>query len=221
MRPSAGTFSRPSATAFLFCSSIAARTAGTPPLNTFSAMARCASGSSARTASTLTRCGRMRFAFGRCGNSGGVSKNGRRGRSERPSPPSRRLSPSRRSPRGPSALSRRGPRRLSPSRGPFLRNCCVTASNGFSEGRISSNPVRSVFDFGGVIDNTRLPSRSDSTSACTTSFTEIPVGTTEPATTPLGCCAPAARQVQLPSGCLLVSSILIRRDIGVIRYLRN
>ena len=188
-RPSAGTFSRPSATAFLFCSSTAARTAGTPPIRTFSAIVRCASGSSARTASTFTRRGLMRFGFGRCGNSGGVSKNGRRGRSPRPSAPSRRsprgLSPSRRSPRGLSP-SRRGPRRLSPSRAPFLRSCCVTASKGFSEGRISRSPVRAAFCFGAVIERTRVPSRSDSTSARTTSFTAVPAGTTESATTPLG-----------------------------------
>ena len=40
------------------------------------------------------------------------------------------------------------------------------------------------------------------------------LGSTDPSSTPFGFFAPAARQVQVPSSCALVSSISIRRDMG-------
>ena len=207
-RPSAGIFSWPAATAALFCCSTAARTAGTPPDSTFSAMARCASGRSFRTASTCARPARRRLAFGRMGSSGGVSKWGRRGRCGRSD-----FSPSLLAGR-----SLRGPRFPS-SRRSLRASFCVTGSNGLSLGRISSRPVRAVFCLVGRIESTRVPSRSVSTSARRTSFTDAPEGTTEDSTTPFGSRAPAARHVQVPSSRLLVSSISMRRDIGAIRYL--
>jgi len=63
-----------------------------------------------------------------------------------------------------------------------------------------------------------MPSKPTSTSARRTDPTLSPAGTREPSTTPLGWRAPAARQVQLPSGVWLVSSMSIPRDMRRTRY---
>jgi hypothetical protein len=68
----------------------------------------------------------------------------------------------------------------------------------------------SRFAFGGRMAVTVIPSSSTSTSARTTSPTLTPEGRSDPSRLPLGWRAPAARQVQLPSGRELVSSISIR-----------
>ena len=72
----------------------------------------------------------------------------------------------------------------------------------------------------GSTEVTSLPSRPVSTSARSTSPTEVASGSRPPSSTPLGCLAPAALQVQVPSSRVLVSSISIRRDISRPPYSR-
>lgn len=55
-------------------------------------------------------------------------------------------------------------------------------------------------------------------SARSTSPTLVSAGRIEPANTPLGWRAPAARHVQVPSSRELVSSMSILRDIGMQTY---
>jgi len=66
----------------------------------------------------------------------------------------------------------------------------------------------------GCVDRTVIPSMSISASARRTSPTLAPPGSTEPSSMPFGWRAPAARQVHVPSGRALVSSISMRGIAG-------
>ncbi len=234
--PASGISGLPSALMRVLSSRRRWRTAAMP-CRASSAIGRCSSGVKA---STSVRCclpGRRRFGFGRCGTSGGGVKCGRcrrrssppSGRGPRRSPrsppsgprrsprsPSSRGGRSRRSRRSPSRRSRRGPR--GPSLRPPGARCWTTGSNVASDGNSSRRPTRSDFSFGGTTDTTRMPSMSFSVSTRSWSPTDEPAGRIDPSRTPRGSRAPAARQVQEPSGDELVSSISMRIDIGVPPY---
>jgi hypothetical protein len=96
--------------------------------------------------------------------------------------------------------------------------CWTTGSNFASEGSSSIRPTRSDFSLDGTTDSTRVPSMSFSVSTRSWSPTDEPAGRIDPSSTPRGSRAPAARQVQEPSGDELVSSISMRIDIGVPPY---
>jgi carbonic anhydrase/acetyltransferase-like protein (isoleucine patch superfamily) len=89
----------------------------------------------------------------------------------------------------------------------------VTASNGVLLGISSSRPDLSARPLGSVTDKIVMPSSSNSASARRIVPVVAPEGNSEPATTPLGSRAPAARQVNEPSGRALVISMSIRRDM--------
>ena len=133
----------------------------------------------------------------------GTRRGGDRRRGGGRSPSVRRGGRSRRSPRSP----------RSPRPPPRPASCWVTASNGFALGRISSSPDFSALPLIGAMLRTVVPSSSASTSARRTSPTFGSPERIDPARTPLGTRAPAARQVHVPSGRALVNSISILRDI--------
>ena len=67
---------------------------------------------------------------------------------------------------------------------------------------------------GAATDRISTPSTMMSASALSTSPTAAPAGRMVPGSSPLGSFAPALRQVQVPSGRVLVSSISSLEDIG-------
>ena len=151
-------------------------------------------------------------------------KCGREGRVGRPVIPSGRVDAGRRG-----AFGSRGGRagRLSPSRLPFasrppLRSdfgfsasFCVTGVNDFSLASNSNKFPRCPFSRIWTTDRTEIPSISKSASTLSTSPVFAAADSNELSTTPLGDLAPAARQVQVPSCRLLVSSMSRRRDMGL------
>ncbi len=200
------------------------RTAGSPPRSTCSAIGRCSSGTVANTAERCSRLGRSFLGLGFDGRS-------RRplGRSDA-GWPSRRLS-SRRglslpsllrfSPPRPSGLPpRRRPSRPPPPRSrprPFGASCVVTPGPSLPVPVTSSRSGSVRAGFGGRTERISMPSMRKSASTLTTSPSETPSGINDPASSPLGSLAPAARQVQVPSGRVLVSSTSILRDIDATR----
>ncbi len=91
----------------------------------------------------------------------------------------------------------------------------VTGGSSRPEPMIS---IRSGADFfweTGAVDRTVIPSMSMSASARRTSPTLAPPGSTAASSVPLGWRAPAARQVHVPSGRALVSSISMRGIAGL------
>lgn len=70
---------------------------------------------------------------------------------------------------------------------------------------------------GARTDRISMPSMRNSASARTTSPTLAPAKSNEPSSSPLGNLAPAARQVHVPSGRVLVNSTSMRLDIGSTR----
>ena len=198
---STGCSGRFSVLACSFWATTASRTAGTPPRSTCSAMARCSSGTAAITALRCARPGRSRLGLGRSGTSG-RGPRGRSGRSPR----------SRRSRRGPSpSRSRRRPR---PSPRPRDTSWVVTSGSSRPEPMISSSSGCLRVPFGASTSTMSMPSMRNSASARSTSPTLEPPGSNEPLRSPLGSLAPAARQVQVPSGRSEVSSISSRRDMA-------
>ena len=113
--------------------------------------------------------------------------------------------------------SRRGrsPRSPRSGRSPRSRRARVSTTgwNSRSIGSSSSRPLGSCFSRPCTTFSTVMPSISCSTSTFSTSPTLAPAGRIDPARTPFGCLAPAARQVQVPSSSELVSSMSIRRDM--------
>jgi|GEM_PF-4381433 hypothetical protein len=71
-------------------------------------------------------------------------------------------------------------------------------------------PVGASFSFGGRTERTVMPSISTSASIRTMSPTLEPFGSSDVATAPFGCRAPAARHVKVSSSRALVSSTSIR-----------
>jgi len=199
---SALTSGLPSFFSCLFCSFTARRTAPTPPSRAFSASTRSAA---VRVSSTALRCvspGRRRVARGRLGNSGGGGVNSRRGARAASLAPG---FPPRRSPR---------PGRLSLSRGGLLRllvEISVTGLNSAPDPVTAMSVTLRLRSTTGAMASTTAPSMSTSMSARSTSPTLLPSGRSPAAPEPRGAFAPAWRQVNEPSGRVLVTSMSIRR----------
>ena len=236
----------PLALAAAFCASIAWRTAWSPPRRSCSATGICSGRRPASMALRWTvdvgmvgrspRDGRPSASPGRRppGRRGPPPPRGRSLRSPRSARSARsrdgrslrspRAPRSVRSPRSASGPPRRPPRRSRRSssrrREPGARTT-ETSGARFGVPRTSMRP--SVFSgeragLAGERVRISMPSKPTSTSARRTDPTLSPAGTREPSTTPLGWRAPAARQVQLPSGVWLVSSMSIPRDMRRTRY---
>ena len=193
-----------------FCLRTSSRTAGIPPLSTCSATGRCSAGTSASAASRWVRRGRSRLGVGRWGTGSGRGPEDRSRRFPRPSP------------RPPSPLPslRPPPRRLRsplPPR-PLGASWVVTSGSSRPDPRISRVWASLRGALSGSTEVISIPSTMNSASTRSTEPTAAPSGRSEPSMSPLGCLAPAARQVQDPSGRALVSSISRRRDIGASRY---
>src|SRR5581483_1122143 len=219
------------------------RSAGMPPRTSCSATARCSGARLSSTARRWVEPGLRRLGLGLGGASlaarsgrGPRSRRGpsaRAGRSARGGRPLR--SPSRLAPRPPlgppPALSRsrggRGPRsrsrggrsrsrsRRGPAPGRLATSELVIGGGSLRSGpRTVSRSASSFFALGAVTASTVMPSSSISASAFTTSPTLAPSYSTLASSTPLGCFAPAARHVHVPSSRALVSSISILRDTG-------
>ena len=147
-----------------------------------------------------------------------------------PRPPARAGPPAARSAAGPSL--RRPPLRSfrsspSPSSRRRLRladpGARMTETSGARRGvpTTSIRPSRCSGERVGlaeISEMTSIPSRPVSISARRMAPVVSPSGTSAPSSTPLGCRAPAARQVHEPSAILLVNSISMRRDMRRTRY---
>ena len=237
-RASDATGGLPAALLEVFCASMACRTACSPPRSSCSAIGIC-SGRSA--ASMALRCTVDVGATGRSPRAGRPSLSpGRRAPGRRgPPPPRGGRSPPRSSPRPSPRLSPGpgpGPRRLPPRRSrrspsssrsrrrlsePGAR---ITDTSGARFGVPFTSMRPSVFSgeragFAEVSERISMPSRPISTSARSTAPTASPAGTRAASTVPLGCRAPAARQVHDPSPALLVNSMSMCRDMRRTRYL--
>ena len=194
-----------------------------PPRSTCSAIGFCSAGNAASAAFRCVRPARSRLALGFGSGAGDVGRFGwwarvplfRRASCD-PSPSARGLRsrdgrPSRFSP----SPSRRGLRsRRSPR--PFGASFVVTSGSSSRRG-VPTTSMRSGSlraPFGGRTAMMSMPSIMKSASARTTSPTFAPAKSSEPLSSPFGNFAPAARQVQVPSSRVLVSSTSMRRDIG-------
>jgi hypothetical protein len=91
----------------------------------------------------------------------------------------------------------------------------VTVGSSWPDPMISIRVGATFFWDTGLADRTVIPSMSMSASARRTSPTLAPPGSTDDSSVPLGCLAPAARQVQVPSGRALVNSISMRGIAGL------
>lgn len=197
-----------------------------------------------RIARRWARPARRRGALGRGGSLGvSLPVRGRRSRVGRPSRPSRPSRPGRPSPGppsgrrpfgrpsprpprppgppGPSRRSGRSPRSLrlpDPPR-PFGARWEVTSASS-AGGRATSSSRSGSWRVvrPGITWVISLPSNPVSISTLSTSPTVEPAGSVAASTTPLGWRAPAARQVKVRSSRALVSSMSIRRDIGMRPY---
>ena len=168
-----------------------------PPRETCSAITRCSSGRSSISALRCARPGLSFFGFGFVGASAfgflGLSSLGAfrplPSRS-RPAPLARFFLPS----------SRRRPSFFFPER-PFFASWVVTPWNSVVDpsSSIRSSSGRPLRPFAGITAVTKIPSISKSASALHTSPTAAPLYSSAPSSVPLGCLAPAARQVQVPS----------------------
>ena len=179
------------------------RTARIPSLASRSAMARSSAGSASSQAS------RWRFSGRNRGARGGLSRPPRWPVPSRPGRPPCWARP-------PPPLRRR------PSRGPSVRSAdlrarfgaIVTPSVKRFEPRCSRRGGGGRSVFVGSTWRTAMPSTLTSASTRSTSPTAAPAGTRPSESTPFGWRAPAARQVQVPSGRRLVSMTSRRCDMA-------